>query len=90
MQQNKESLMDLMKFGHTLCNKQYFQLAVELYTALIALYPTYALAHYNRAVVYYKLNNYDAAKVDFISAAKLGHKQAQRILKTGGTENMVI
>jgi tetratricopeptide (TPR) repeat protein len=86
IRKNKDSLMHLMKLGRSLYTKQYYQLAVELYTAIIALYPTYALAHYNRAVVYYKLDSYDEAKVDFISAAKFGHKQAQRILKTGGTK----
>ena len=40
-----------MKLGRALYNKQYYQDAVELYTTIISIYPTYALAHYNRAVI---------------------------------------
>lgn len=84
MRQNKTDLMDMMKLGRGLYNKQCYKDAVELYTAIITIYPTHALAYYNRAVVYYKLHNYEKAGIDFISAAKLGHKKAQRILKAEG------
>ena len=90
MRQNKNSLMDLMKLGRALYKKQYYQLAVELYTAIIVLYPTNSSAHYNRGMANYKFHNIEKAKVDFISATKLGHKKAQRILKAEEIENTVI
>ena len=90
VRQKEDYLLGWMKLGRALYNKQYYQDAVELYTTIISLYPTYALAHYNRAVIYYKIHNYAKAGIDFISAAKLGHKKAQRILKTEGIENMVV
>jgi tetratricopeptide (TPR) repeat protein len=88
MRQNENHLMDLMKLGRALYNQQNYQDALELYTAIISLYPTHALAHYNRAVVYYKFHNYSKAGIDFISAAKLGHEKAERILNSEGIENL--
>ena len=81
VRQIENYLMDWMKLGRALYNDQCYQDAVELYTTIISILPTYALAHYNRAVIYYKIHDVTKARIDFLSAAKLGHKKAQRILK---------
>ncbi|MCG6910658.1 MAG: tetratricopeptide repeat protein [Deltaproteobacteria bacterium] len=88
MRKNETYLTGLMKLGCTLYHKRHYQDALELYTAIISLYPTYALAHYNRAVVYYKIQNYAKSGIDFISAADLGHEKAKRIIKIEGIENL--
>jgi tetratricopeptide (TPR) repeat protein len=88
MRKNENYLMGLMKLGRALYNQQNYQDAIELYTAIISLYPTHTLAHYNRAVVYYKFHNYSKAGIDFISAAKLGHEKARRIIKSEGIEKL--
>ena len=89
MRQNKDKLMGLMKSGRVLYSIQSYKDAIDLYTAIIYLYPTYAMAHYNRAVVYYKIHDYVKAGNDFIAAAKLGHEKAKRILKTEGIDNLI-
>ncbi len=59
---------------------------IDIYTDIISLCPNHVLAHYNRGVVHYKLQNYSRAGNDFIVAARLEHKKAQRILKSEGVD----
>jgi tetratricopeptide (TPR) repeat protein len=89
VRQNEDKLLNLMKSGRALFKLQNYKDAVALYTAIISLHPTYAMAHYNRAVVYYKIHEYVKAGNDFIAAAKLGHEKAQRILINEGIDNFI-
>jgi tetratricopeptide (TPR) repeat protein len=65
--------------------EQACQSAIEAYTSAIALDPSYAEAYYNRGLVYEKLGNRRRAIEDHETAAKLGYKPAQEILKSKGT-----
>jgi tetratricopeptide (TPR) repeat protein len=71
----------MMKLGRAFYNIKNYEAAIGMYTDTISLNPNHGLAYYNRGVVHYKLNNYMKAGNDFISAAKLGHKKSQRLLK---------
>ena len=85
-QQEDDDIVVMMKLGHSLFSQKKFQPAIDIYTDIISLCPDHVLALFNRGVIYYKLQNYSRAGNDFISAARLGHKKAQRILKSEGVD----
>jgi tetratricopeptide (TPR) repeat protein len=81
---NRESVSDILKRGRTLYSSGNYQAAIDAFSNAIDLDPNYGTAYYNRGVVYYKLSKYLEAGNDFIAAAKLGHKKAQKVLKSEG------
>lgn len=83
---NKKDLATMMELGRALYRNKNYEAAIDTYTDIISLNPKHKKAYYNRGVIHYKLNNYLAAGNDFISAAKLDHKKAQKILKSEGIE----
>jgi len=78
----------MMEMGRALYNNKNYEAAIDTCTDIISLNSNYRLAYYNRGVVHYKLKNFRWAGNDFISAAKLGDKEAQRILKSKGIESL--
>ena len=78
----EDDIETMMKMGRALYNNKNYEAAIDMCTDIISLNPNHRLAYYNRGVVHYKLKNFRRAGNDFISAAKLGHKEAQRILKS--------
>jgi len=82
----ENDITTMMKLGRALYSNKNYEAAIDMYTDIISLNSNHGLAYYNRGVVHYKLNNYLKAGNNFISAAKLGHKKAQRILKSEGIE----
>ena len=56
--------------------------ALYAFTQIIEKDPTFPGAHYNRAVLYYKLGDYSKAKAGLVAAARLGHKTSKHVLET--------
>ena len=81
---NRSVYIDKIKRGRTLYSSGNYQAAIDAFSTAIDLDPNYGSAYYNRGVVYYKLSKYLEAGNDFIAAAKLGHKKAQKVLKSEG------
>jgi tetratricopeptide (TPR) repeat protein len=84
--ENGNSIVTMMGLGRALYSNKDYEAAINMYTEIIFLNLNHGLAYYNRGVIHYKLNNHLEAGNDFISAAKLGHKKSQRILKSEGIE----
>ncbi|MDM8551070.1 tetratricopeptide repeat protein [Desulfobacterales bacterium HSG2] len=64
--------------------------AAEAFTRVIELKPDYALGYYNRAVVYYKVGDGDAAESDLRKASGLGYKKADKLLDKKRAEKELI
>ena len=62
-------------------NQGQYSRAVEDYNKAIAINPNYIDAYYNRGNAYSKLKAYDRALADIKTAARLGDKKAQDVLK---------
>lgn len=73
--------------GKMLYNSGNYQEAVDILSKAIELKPNYAVAYYNRAIVFNKLGNHEKAESDLKEAGYLGHKKAQELLKLKGMEN---
>lgn len=66
--------------GKALFRSGNYQEALSVFTNAIELKPNYALAYYNRAIVYSKLGDQKQAESDLKEASFLGHKKAQELL----------
>ena len=60
--------------------------AIEDYNKAIEFNPKYAMAYNNRAVAYGGLGNYRQAIEDLKTAARLGHENAQNLLRSQGID----
>jgi tetratricopeptide (TPR) repeat protein len=74
--------LDRVEKGKELYRSGNYQGAINALTSAIDLKPNYAIAYYNRAIVYKKLGNMKLYEVDMKEASYLGHKKAQEIVKT--------
>ncbi len=61
-----------------------YQGAIDVLTHAIQAKPNYAVAYYNRAIVYKKIGNIKKAEHDLKEASFLGHKKAQDVLESLG------
>lgn len=76
--------MDRVEEGKTLFRSGNYEEALNVFTNAIELKPNYALAYYNRAIVYNKLGRQEKAQDDLKEASYLGHKKAQELLNSKG------
>ena len=72
--------MDRVEKGKSLYNDGRFEEALEVFNSAVELKPNYALAYYNRAIVFNKLGNNKRAEEDLKEACYLGNKKAQELL----------
>jgi tetratricopeptide (TPR) repeat protein len=72
--------LDRVEKGKELYRTGNYQEAVNVLTSAIELKPDYAIAYYNRAIVYYKLGDRKQAENDLKEASYLGHKKAKELL----------
>ncbi len=76
--------VDRVEKGKALFNAGNYEEAIEVFNSAIILKPNYALAYYNRAIVYNKLGDHQRAEADLKEACYLGHKKAQELLNAQG------
>lgn len=72
--------MDRVEKGKSLYNAGRYEEALEVFNSALELKPNYALAYYNRAIVYNKLGDNKKAEEDLKEACYLGNKKAQELL----------
>ncbi len=72
--------MDRVEKGKSLYNDGRLEEALEVFNSAVELKPNYALAYYNRAIVYNKLGDNKRAEDDLKEACYLGNKKAQELL----------
>jgi tetratricopeptide (TPR) repeat protein len=73
--------LDRVEKGKEFYRSGQIQAALNSLTGAIELKPNYAIAYYNRAIVYKKLGDLKQCEIDLRHAAYLGHKKAQEMLK---------
>lgn len=72
--------LDRVEKGKELYRTGDYQEAANVLTSAIELKPDYAIAYYNRAIVYYRLGDRKQAENDLKEASYLGHKKARELL----------
>lgn len=72
--------LDRVEKGKALFSAGKYQEAIDVLNSAIELKPNYAIAYYNRAMVYNKLGQNKMAENDLKEASYLGHKKAQELL----------
>ncbi|MDM8525040.1 tetratricopeptide repeat protein [Desulfococcaceae bacterium HSG8] len=73
--------LDRVEKGKNLYRAGKYREAINELSSAIELKPDYAVAYYNRAIVYYKLGDMKLAESDLKEASYLGHKKAKEFLK---------
>ncbi len=73
--------LDRVEKGKELFRSGNFQGALDALNSAVELKPDYAVAYYNRAIVFNKLGDRKNAEKDLKEASYLGHKKAQELLK---------
>ncbi len=72
--------VDRVEKGKSLFDAGKYEEALKVFDSAIELKPNYAVAYYNRAIVYNKLGNQKKSEEDLKEACLLGHKKAQELL----------
>ncbi len=79
--------LDRVEKGKSLFRNGQYDEALKVFNSAIELKPNYAIAYYNRAIVYNKLGDHKQAESDLKEACYLGHKKAQELLNARTVEN---
>lgn len=74
--------LDRVEKGKAMFKAGKYKEAIELMSNAIELKPNYAIAYYNRAIVYNKMGKSKDAENDLKEACYLGHKKARELLGT--------
>lgn len=77
---------DNLEKGTKLYNAGNYQDAITAFSRAIEIKPDYAIAYYNRAIIYHKLGDTLHAENDLREASRLGHKKAQEFLSLRGMD----
>ncbi|MDM8551071.1 tetratricopeptide repeat protein [Desulfobacterales bacterium HSG2] len=83
-------ILDQMEKGKKFYRSGNYPEAIDAFTRVTELKPDYALGYYNRAVVYYKVGDGDAAENDLRKASRLGYKKADKLLDKKKVEKELI
>lgn len=70
-----------VEIGKKLYRSGNYQESIEAFTRAIQSNPEYAIAYYDRGIVYYKIGSDELAKNDLKEALRLGYKKAEQLLK---------
>ncbi|OQY56782.1 MAG: hypothetical protein B6245_17875 [Desulfobacteraceae bacterium 4572_88] len=77
---------DHLEKGTRFYNGGNYQEAITAFSRAIEIKSDYAIAYYNRAIVYHKLGDTLHAENDLREASRMGHKKAQEFLNLRGMD----
>jgi len=77
---------DRVEKGKKLYRAGEYNEAIDSLSSAIQLKPNYAVAYYNRAIIYYKIGDAENAEKDLKDASYLGHKKAKDLLSLRAKE----